>query len=73
MKIRTQDAMQCVEFGDCYVVADSFGVRVCIKTPNNPNVILAGSYGDEARARGVLMEIIQAYMGEERLFYMPLE
>lgn len=73
MKIRTQDATQCVEFGDCFVVSDSFGVCVCVRTLSDHIAVTAGNYEDVARAKGVVLEIGQAYEKDQRLFYMPLE
>lgn len=73
MKIRTQDALRCVEFGDCYVAGDRTGISVFVRTPNNPDSIHAGSYEDEERAKGVIQEIGQAYSDGTKLFYMPVK
>lgn len=73
MKVRTQNMMQCVEFGNCHIVADGFGVRLCIESPNSRNVALAGNYGSEEIAKGVLQEMIYAFAKGEPVFYMPAE
>ena len=65
--------MRCVEFGDCFVEDDGFGATVCIRTPNNPNTVLAGSYESVSRAKAVLQEVIYAFVNGEPMFYMPAE
>lgn len=73
MKIRTQDARQIFEFGESYVKKWSNGSGVFVKGRYDRNAALAGIYEDEARAKGVLQEMLYAFEGRKPVFYMPAE
>lgn len=73
MKIRVQDGSRYVDFGDCYITDHGERAAVYINSQYTPVSIVAGVYEDNARARGVLQEIGQAYGEDQRVFYMPVE
>lgn len=73
MKIRTQDCNKYMQFGECFVTEKPGVAVVCVRSEYSRETVTAGIYGDMARARGVMEEIMWAYKEGDKIFYMPAE
>ena len=71
MKIRTQDAKQYLEYGEAYTAYCGGRSAVFVRSRYQPKSVLAGTYEDEERSKGVLYEMGMAYKNHERIYYMP--
>lgn len=73
MKIRTQDCSKYMSLGECFVAERPGAAVVCVRSEYSRETVTAGIYGDMARARGVMEEIMWAYKEGDKIFYMPAE
>ena len=71
MKIRTQDSMSYLEFGEVYAADYHGSGAVYVRSRYNNRPALAGVFSDLSRARGVVWEAGEAYRRGDRIFYMP--
>lgn len=73
MKIHSQDGRGIFEFGSAFIPERGPGNIIRVHGNNENYSHFLGRYIDEARARGVLMDIETAYRRGTKIFYMPLE
>lgn len=73
MKIHAQDNKGVYEFGSVFIPEKGLlnTVRVCPRGGDRSYFL--GIYEDEARAKGVILDIETAYYQGLKLYHMPLE
>ncbi len=73
MKIHTQDGRGIFEFGSAFIPENGPGNVIRVHGKNESYSHFLGRYIDEARARGVLVDIEAAYCKGLKIFHMPPE
>lgn len=73
MKIYSQNGRGIFEFGSAFIPENGPDNVIRVHGKNESYSHFLGRYTDEARARGVLMDIETAYRRGMKIFYMPLE
>lgn len=73
MKIRSQDGTGIYEFGSAWIGNHPVCHIIRGRSYSEEDAVILGVYEDDARAKGVLMDIITAYEKEMSIFYMPVK